>query len=295
MVAIPKRVTTLSEINKKKFGGKPRTYLGMSGIGHPCLRKQFYDFHWARIKKHDAQRERIFSVGHLFEQIAIADLKSIGYEVFKVIDGKEIEMFGTVDEDQEEIIGFANHAKGHPDGRVRNVIEAPKTVHLLELKTMGQKYFKSLERFGLKKSNAKYYGQVQRYMAATELTRCLFVAINKNTCEYYITRVTFDPAYAENLVMKEKEIILSDQSPTREFKKDYWECNMCDSRKICWREKKVAKNCRTCEFVDLEIGGVWDCQKKKKHLSEKEQRKGCKSWKRREIFMITQRYVTLKG
>lgn len=274
--------TTSTKLDMLEYGGKPRTYLGMSSIGKECARDLWYGFHWAKIKKHKSQTERTFNAGHMFESMIIAQLKDIGCEVFRVDkDGKEIELFGWKDEEQEEMIGFAGHAKGHSDGRIRGVVEAPKTVHLLELKTMAEKYFKLCDKKGVKESNPVYYGQTQRYMKAKGLTRTLFIAINKNTSEIYPERIDFDKGYADDLVRKEQIIIMAHEPPPRAYPAGFYKCGYCNNLDVCREGVEPEKNCRTCEYSEVEMEGKWICNERKDMvIPEGLQRKGCSKYKK---------------
>lgn len=282
MVMIPELKTTLNAVDSLEFGGEPRTYLGMSGIGEECLRKLWNDFHWTQIKKHSAKAERIFSAGHLFEAQIISQLKKAGMEVFRVDEnGKEIELFGLPDEEQETFIGFANHALGHCDGRIRGVIEAPKTVHILEIKTMAQKYFTPLVKKGVQENNPNYYAQMQRYMLASKLNRALFIAVNKNTSELHIERINLDKSFAETLEDKERDIILTEEVPDKIFAKGFWKCNFCTHNDYCHEDEEPELNCRTCEYSDINMGGVWSCSlRDDKPLAVPLQRKGCSKYKK---------------
>jgi len=294
MVKVPIKKTTKRTLDHKKYGGRARPYLGMSGVGEPCMRKRWYGFHWtSKRKKHSARTERIFGIGHLFEQLIIAELKRNGMKVFRVdSDGKEIELFGFKDEIQEELIGFAAHAKGHTDGRVYGVIEAPKTVHLLELKTMAQKYFLPLVKKGLKNAQPAYYAQCQRYMRGMKLKRALFIAINKNDSKIYSERINLDIGFAEDLKRKEQAIIMAYEPMPKHYIPGFYKCGYCDHNEVCHEGKTPQKNCRSCEYSDLENGGKWSCSNNRAidtmskgmcedemEISEKRQRKGCKFYK----------------
>lgn len=279
MVMIPIVETTLSAVEALEFGGKPRTYLGMSGIGEECSRKLWYNFHWASIKTHTAKTERTFNAGHLFEAPLIKQLKLIGCEVFRVdADGNEIELFGNPEEEQEEFSDVTGHSLGHCDGRIRGLIEAPKTVHTLEIKTMAQKYFTPLVKKGVEESNPSYYAQMQRYMLAQGLKRAFFAAINKNTSELHFERINLDKDFAERLQEKGTHIILSEEPNEKEFTKDFFKCTWCDHKEVCHEFEEPEKNCRTCEYSDLEMEGKWSCSKKGKQIPEGLQRKGCNQY-----------------
>lgn len=275
--------TTANAIGEVLYGGKPRTYLGMSSLGEECSAKLWLGFHWCSVKKHSSRAERTFNVGHAFEAIIIQQLKDAGLEVYRVTpDGNEVEMFGTPDEKQEEFIGFAGHAKGHSDGRVRGVIEAPKTDHLLECKTAKEESFNEFVKKGCKKANPKYYAQAQRYMRKTSLTRCLFIVLNKNTSELYIERIDADASFQNDLERKEQHIIIAHEIPTRAYPDGFYKCGekWCHHREVCRGLVNPLKTCRSCEFADIENDGKWTCQKQKgKSLTPQEQWDACPKYK----------------
>jgi hypothetical protein len=56
-----------------------RTYLGASGIGSECLRRVQYD--WQCDSVHAARTKRIFSRGHMFEEITVKALGQAGFRM----------------------------------------------------------------------------------------------------------------------------------------------------------------------------------------------------------------------
>ena len=283
MVAIPKKTGTVSEIDNIIYGGESRPYLGMSGIGEPCWRKLWYDFHWVHLSEFPARTQRIFGIGHLFESIAVENLKKVGCFVYKKDpDGTVQELTGEVGEEQESIVGFEGHAEGHPDGRVVGLQEMPTLECLLEMKTMAEKYFKAVKKSGVQIAHPKYYAQMQKYMGKMGLSMAFFLAISKNTCEYYSEFVELDYGFFKELERKEQLIIISDEPPERAYASNFYACSWCNHYSHCHAKRvDVNVNCRTCDFCDLEGNGVWSCTLKnnEKKLSTATQRKGCKSWK----------------
>lgn len=283
MVLIPTNGmnTTANAIDSKMFQDELRPYLGMSGIGHSCDLAIWFGFRWATKSQHEARVERIFRRGDLEEARIIADLKSVGVEVYRPgSNGEHIELFGTEDEEQEELVGFAGHAKGHTDGRCLGIIEAPKTPHLLEMKTANSKNFKKYIGTTLKVANPVYYGQVQRYMESAKLTRTMFIVTNKDDESRHSERVYFDKDLAADLVRKESDIILSMEPPEKRFAKSWYECRYCNHKKVCHYEGIPAKSCRTCEHIELCNAGVWKCDRTSAILSYGEQLTGCDKYSR---------------
>lgn len=281
MALLPTRQDTAFIIDQQSVFNYARPYLGMSAIGDDCSRKLWYGLHWVSKIETTARTNRIFDLGHESEKIMIQAMKKIGLHVFRIDkDGNEVEMTGERGEEQEELVGFAGHARGHNDGRVRYVIEAPKTDHLLELKSSNDKNFKLMVKNGLKESNGKYYGQCQRYMHELKLTRTLFCMINKNDGSLYFERIAYDKEYAQTLVDKERDIIMSDVPMTRAFTVGFYKCNYCDYEQVCHHGAVPEKNCRTCEYGDLELDYKWKCGKSSKELSFAEQEAGCNLYRR---------------
>ncbi len=281
--------TTQHTIENKKYEEKaPRPYLGMSSLGNECLRAQWYSWHWSKISQISARIHRLFSYGHNEEAHIISDLKEAGMKVFRVKNEIEIEMTGEVGEEQEEIVGFHKHCKGHPDGRVLGVIEAPKTVHLLEMKTMNEKNFSFLkdaiykhgDEEGLRKAKPGYYDQMTRYMGGLELTRGIFIATNKNDSARRYIRVHFDKKRFKELVEREETIITSELPLKKRYKADHYLCAFCNYHQICHLGAVPVVNCRTCKFSDLLPNGSWGCEKTGKKISYKKQLRGCNKYKR---------------
>tara|TARA_R110001606_G_scaffold67021_2_gene153829 strand:- start:5236 stop:6141 length:906 start_codon:yes stop_codon:yes gene_type:complete len=269
---IPKRNGTRETLEDRVYNSERRSYMGMSSAGEKCTRKIFYGLHWssdpAGLK---ARTKRIFNIGHLFERVIIEELFANGMKVYRVDgEGNEINLTGDPKEEQEKLIGFAGHELGHCDGRIIGVLEAPKTEHLLELKTMMQKYFLTVQKKGVKEAQPKHYAQMQRYMLSMKLERALYVAINKNTCELYLERIDFDYGFAEDLFRKARDVIMSFEPPAKHYPSGYFECNWCQHNSICHDGGKALMNCRTCEYSDMENEGIWTCSNKNNTRNEDE-------------------------
>lgn len=287
MSKFPVRNSTMQVIDDTEHPEMPRPYLGMSGIGHPCWRKLWYTFHFVSERFAKTSRtNRIFSVGHMFEEIAIKDLESVGVSVFMVDkDGNRQKLTGKVGELQEEFIGFAGHAKGHPDGRVIGLLENAIKEFLLELKTMNDKYFTDFMKRGIAKSHPVYFNQAQRYMKEMKLDCCFFLAVNKNNSKYHWEFVDYDSSIANELARKERIIITSGEPLDQHFASNHHECGWCDHWMVCHGKVAPEQNCRTCDHSDIDDNGVWACTnrakfKKDKKLTLSSQVRGCGKWKK---------------
>lgn len=204
-----------------------RTYLGASGIGSECLRKVQFD--WQRDSSHAARTKRIFSRGHMFEEISVKALAQAG---FRMERGTAATSFTAVDD------AF----KGHADG----ILIAGPEVHgliypaLWEHKALGASDWKKIEKYGLKTAYPVYYDQCQLYMAYLGLDEnpALFSAVNADTCHMLHLLVPFDAEAAQAASDRAVAIIKATQAGElldRIAKKpDDWRCKMCSHKEFCW-------------------------------------------------------------
>lgn len=261
---------------------KPRPYLGMSSIGKECSRQLFYGFRFAKKKILSVRLKRIFERGDIEEARIICDLKKIGIEVFRREGENKIEMTGEIGEKQEELIGFGGHAKGHPDGRLLNIIEAPKTEHLLEIKTMKASQFALFVKKGIKESHPVYFSQSQIYMKRMKLERTLLIATNKDDESREYERIKFDKEHAAELEQKEFQIITAETPENfAKFSKSYYQCRWCEFSDVCHENETPLKTCRSCEYVDLALDGKWVCTlNNDKELTLGDQLSACRQYRR---------------
>ena len=246
MVQLPTSVNaTKTLLDRIGFPQRRGNTIAMSTIGDACARKLWFNLHWVgELETITARVKNLFSTGTRAEDFIIRDLERIGIKIANR---------------QEELWGFMDHAHGFTDGSCDNVPDAPKTTHLLEIKTHNDRNFKILVKDGVKKGFPNHYAQVQRYMKGTGLTRCLYIGYNKNTSEYYVERIRYDASFANDLVRKEQDIIMSEAPPKRVFERSWYGCKFCPYSENCYDKKPVSKNCRTCEHSDLAPGGEWVC------------------------------------
>lgn len=261
MVAIHWKRTTLDAINDNDQVQKTRPYMGISTLGHNCDRYLWYTFRWCYTDIVKARMRRLFDRGHREEDAVYNLLGNVGIQVHS----KQI-----------EAVLCYGHIKGHGDGIAIGVIEAPKTDHLLEIKTMNDANFKKLCKDGLKKSKPTYYCQAQCYATEFKLSRILFWATNKNDDHIYIERLETDKSYAGDMMRRGESIILSEEPGTRINSNPNWyECKWCTAWGICHNNEPVNKSCRVCKHGDIVQGG-WECGFYGGKLTVDNQRKGCK-------------------
>ena len=271
MAKLPELNQIKVAIEDKEYPQSQRVYLGMSGIGEECLRKQWFGWRWVKEVTINARKQRIFNRGDLEEPRIIKDLESIGV---------------TVTDDQLEVKHFTGHSLGHIDGIATNVLGAEKTAHLAEFKTMKassfNKFSKNIILLGfaeaLKEYSKSYWYQIQLYMGYLGLKRTLYVVTNKDTEERIYERTNFIPEDFE----QGKEIILTvltaenpNELPRISEREDYFKCKWCEFSSVCFGHLRAETNCRTCAHADLQDNGVWECDLNNSLLSKEAQKKGC--------------------
>ena len=243
-----------------------RQHLGGSQIGHSCSRALWYQFRWAWHEKHDGRILRLFETGDREEARVVQNLRAAGCTVWE--RDPETGM-------QPRFSALGGHFALSLDGVVEGLPESSKP-HTLEVKTMSEKYFKSMASMGLEKAKPVYWAQCQIGLHLSGLERCLFFAVNKNTDEIYVERVKPDPAYAKELLAKAEAIIFSDTPPPGISSDPAWfECKFCAYHSVCHGDQMPELNCRTCAFSTAEREGGWNCARHKKALDEIDQYSGC--------------------
>jgi len=260
---IDTRSKTEQLIEDRSYSGDLRPYLGISGIADNCARKLWYGFRWVKREEIKARLHRLFQRGHREEEIIQADLRSIGVICHVSPDN------------QPEVVAGNGHIKGHLDDLLDNLPDAPKTRHLGEYKTHNDKSFKAVKKDGVIKSKPVHYGQMICYMFLKDLTRGLYVAVNKNDDERYYERIEENPDKAQELLRRGFSIISDETPPPRIGKASWFECKWCSYYEICHFGETPLRNCRTCKWADIHDAGEWKCSGYKLLLTTQQQRLGC--------------------
>lgn len=247
-----------------------RSHLGASLIGKPCERALFYDFRWVTRAKHEGRLLRLFETGQLEEARLVLNLRRVGATVLEV------------DPDtgrQFRVQAHGGHFGGSLDGVAINLLEAPKTWHVLEFKTHSNKSFNELVAKTVRESKPQHFAQMQIYMHLMGMTRAMYMAVNKDNDDLYIERVEVDTKYAKGLLAKAERIIFAKDAPPRISDDPTWyQCRMCDHAPVCHGSapgpSTAEINCRTC-LHSSPVEGGWQCERHQKKLSEMDQRQAC--------------------
>jgi hypothetical protein len=239
-------------------------------------------------KKFSGRMLRLFETGQLAEARFTANLRRIGVQVHDVTpDGK-----------QWRVTDLGGHFGGSMDGAAVGLPEAPKTWHVLEYKTHGDKSFTELVKKTVQAAKPEHYAQMQVYMGYTGMERALYMAVNKNTDELYAERVDFDPVEFAKLKARAERVIRAAEPPLRVSNDPSWfVCKMCDFHEHCHGEAAPAVNCRTCAHSTPEMNGdaTWSCAARSGFNGEipaDVQRTGC--FAHRYIPILLEKFATQK-
>ena len=243
-----------------------RSHLGASLIGKECERALWYDFRWTTKAKFPGRVLRLFETGHLAEARLVQNLRRTGATVLEV-DPETGRQF--------RVQAHGGHFGGSLDGVAINLLEAPKTWHVLEFKTHSAKSFADLAAKHVRQSKPQHFAQMQIYMSLTGLTRALYVAVNKDNDDLYIERVELDTAVSTRLLEKAQRVIFA-ATPLPRISEDPsgYQCRLCDHAEVCHGKQAAEINCRTCLHA-TPIDGGWHCARHNKSLTEVNQRTAC--------------------
>lgn len=242
--------------------------LPASTIGDGCERQHWDAFRWAfPPEKIDGQKASIFETGDYWERRLIERVRTAGMTVEDAdpATGRQV------------TVTFAGgHGTGKLDGVVTGVPEAPKTPHVLEIKSHKDDSFQALLKDGVRGSKPAHYGQMQVYMHLRGLSRALYLAVNKNDDRIYSERVDYDATYCIALMLRAERIVTSDRRPPCScppyFLKSGYGCAVNDGQ-------MAIRSCRTCLHATAHLDGDarWSCARWRKDLTLDEQQAGCPS------------------
>lgn len=218
------------EIEKNK-NQKQRDYLGASSIGDECSRKLWYRFQGYK-ENFDVDTLRRFNDGHRTEDLIVSWFRELPF----------IELY-THKEDgvQFGFSDFNGKYKGHYDGVIRGLVQAPKAWHIFEVKCTNEKNFDALQKLldtkdekeVLQEWSPEYYAQAVTYMDYEGLDRHYLVCATAGARRLTSIRTNANPEYAASLRTKAGRIIKATTPPERIGGRDYYKCKWCAFRDMC--------------------------------------------------------------
>lgn len=136
----------------------------------------------------------------------------------------------TVTDQQKEVVYTQGSLKlvGHIDGVVTGLVEAPKTAHLLEIKTASSKRFNELKKHGdYKKFSETYWFQVHAYSLFLGLKRAAVFVYNKDNSEMMLLRIKIDKDWTVEQLQKIFESVGGEIPERLCPRPDYYKAKFC--------------------------------------------------------------------
>jgi hypothetical protein len=260
-------ISALIDKHHESIQGEPRPHMGASLLGHPCDRWLWLSFRMAVVEKFPGRILRLFRRGQNEEAQVVSDLRAIGLNVQKT---------GT----NQARVDFGCHVSGSIDGIIESgVPEAPKTPHVLEIKTHAKKSFDDLVKVSVEKSKPMHYVQMQMYMAGVKADRALYVAVCKDDDRIHTERVKLDKAVAQKAIDRGHRLVKSERMPPPLSTDPTWfECRFCAAHEFCHKTQLTKEvNCRTCTNSTAREDSTWHCEQYDVTLDFENQKAGCEA------------------
>lgn len=197
--------------------------LRLSSIGR-CPRQQAYRLlgFEENGKSIDARAKTVFFMGDLTELAVVGLAKAAGCVIQTTgLEQKTVELDGI---------------SGHPDG----VLIEGGEIYLLEVKSMSSYGFGELQRGIIDEG---YRWQINAYLEALNLDKCILVALNKDAGVLHEVTVAKNPEIVKQI--KDRIVLLrlatKETLPERPYKPNEkgilpWQCAYCFAYRHCWPE-----------------------------------------------------------
>jgi len=255
-----------------------RPYLGMSGIGQACERQLWYGFRWAARERMGADSIMRINDGHRSEDVMADYLRLAPGIRLLTRDPRTGQQFGFVD--------LGGHFRGHADGMISGLHQAPTTLHVWEAKATNDKKVAQLskakadkgEKQALKAWDPVYHAQAILYMAYSETTRHYLTCSSPGVRSIESLRTDADLDEARRLRAKaERVITAAEPLPGISNDPSWYECKWCPAHAVCHTNALPAVTCRTCAHATPEMDGDgrWSCALHGHDLSVEAQRQAC--------------------
>lgn len=252
----------------------PRPYYGMSTAGMACARRRWLAFRWAGREQMSAQSLRAIEDGYRGEALQAERLRLVpGVELITEQDGRQIAV--------EAVDG---HMRGHLDGAIRGLLQAPKTWCVWEHKQVNEKRHAALqkakdtrgEKDALEAWDATYFAQGQLYMRYTGMERHYLTAATPGGRATISVRTDYQPEKAARIEADARAVIYAAEPPPRISEDPTWyECKFCPFHAQCHGEARPAVTCRSCAHSTPIAGGAWQCERHGGEIPTDFQRTGC--------------------
>jgi len=266
------------EVERRAAAEPPRGYLGMSSIGMGCERRLWYGFRWAGREQFGCDTLWRFEDGHRSEDVMAARLRLVPGVQLRTVDPRTGHQFGFSD--------LGGHFRGHADGLVTGLLQAPQALHVWEGKAVNETKFRKLvqlkaeagEKQALAQWDTVYYAQAILYMAYAEAPRHYLTACTPGGRDMVSVRTDTDLDEARRLRNKAERIITAAEPPPGVSTDPSWyECKVCPFHALCHGGALPAVNHRTSVHATPEMDGDarWSCTQCGPSLTREQQAAAC--------------------
>jgi hypothetical protein len=230
-----------------------RPYYGMSTAGYECARRRWLQFRWAGREQLSSQSIKAIEDGHRGEALQAERLRMVpGLRL--ITDQYEVEALG--------------HMKGHIDGAVLGLLQAPKSWHVWEHKQVNEKKQAALQKakdqYGEKDAiehwDPVFFVQAQLYMRYTGMERHYLTASTPGGRATISCRTAYQKDKAEKIEAEARSVISATEPPERISNDPSWfECKFCPFHAQCHGQALPRPTCRTCAHSTPTATGAWSC------------------------------------
>jgi len=251
-----------------------RPYFGVSTAGYECARRRWLQWRWAGREQMSAQSIKAIEDGHRGEALQA--------ERLRLVPGITLQ---TVDEQGKQFaVAALGHLKGHIDGAIIGLLQAPKTYHVWEHKQVNEKKHallqKAKEQYGEKDAlehwDHVFFVQAQLYLHYTGMTRHYLTAGTPGGRATISCRTEYQKDKALRFEQQAREVIYAPEPPPK-ISDDaaYYLCKFCPFHAQCHGEARPAVTCRSCAHSTPTATGEWHCAQFDAPIPEDVQREGC--------------------
>jgi len=191
----------------------------MSQIGY-CARAQWFKLH--HYQEYLGYKEQM-SVETLYVPLHLGHV--IEAYILHLLDLGGLTVFNT----QQELRDFDGQVIGHIDG----ILEIRSMCHLLEIKGLKHRSIEELVTIGLHRAIPLYHDQMQYYMWCLGLESGYFVALDKDSSQFYIEFVPFQLERAKFL--RQKALAIRNLQQVADIPERFVvrECAFCPLKDMC--------------------------------------------------------------
>lgn len=268
----------LAALEGEEARQQPRGYLGMSAIGHECSRRLWYSFRWAAREHMTATSLLRINDGHRGEDVMAGMLRRVPGVQLMTSDPRTGEQWAFAD--------HGGHFRGHADGMITGLLQAPKALHVWEAKVVAEDKQRKLaalcyqigEKQALRQWDAIYHAQAQVYMHYSSAPRHYITVGTPGVRAVTSARTDYDAAEADRLRAKALDVITAAEPlPKISIDPAFWQCKFCPAAEVCHRKQLPAVSCRTCAHAtpELDGDGRWSCNRWGADIPVDAQRSGC--------------------